>query len=924
MGNIIKKRIYLIKFRSIGSRIILSVVPVLIISILLFIVIAYYFMDRQIREQINDAMRESMNVATMEIQNELIFCSDVARTISVYAQSTDKQVIDNSDSLLLIRNLITLNNRAIAAGLWYEPFAFYPDRRYFSYYVYQYGGIYNFETEYTEFLEYPFTDWYRNGRSSKGMPVWSGVYYSPKLGYDIITSSVPIYGSSGEFAGVATADMSFQAVRKIINNISVGKTGKACLIGPLGEYISYFDDSRDLSQKIQYDRDQYLAAFGFTILQMKEGVVPIILNGTEHTAYFKNIPETNWTLAVFIDDHEISASRFQLVQSLSLVPLVGLILAVVLILIVAGQLRNVANKVNEVAALAASGDLSKRIEIDEFDEFGKMESNLNKMMDDMNALIAHSDEMLKLAQKASSAKSDFLSNMSHEMRTPMNAIIAMTSIGKKSTDIERKDYAFSKIEDASIHLLGVINDILDMSKIEANKLELTSEDFNFEKMLRKVVSVINFKVDEKEQRFTLHIDSNIPNNLKGDDQRLSQVITNLLSNAVKFTPAGGRIDLNAKLAGEDNDTCTVEISVSDTGIGISSEQQSRLFNSFQQAENDISRKFGGTGLGLAISKRIIEMMNGKIWIESELGKGAVFSFTAVFVKAANDYEDKLIRQGINWKTVNILAVDDEPEVTEFFSELAVRKNFTCKTASSGEEALRLIRENNTFDIYFIDWKMPDINGIELSRIIKQNYQDKSVVVLISATDWSSLEVDARNAGVDKYLSKPLFASAITDLMIECLGKNVMEEPEITPEIPSLRGFRIMIAEDVEINREIIITLLEPTELEIECAVNGLEAYNKFREKPEHYQMIFMDMQMPQMDGLEATRHIRAFENEIAGHGGIHKPVPIIAMTANVFTEDIQKCLAAGMNGHLGKPLDMEEVFSKLNEYLSATPDADTP
>jgi len=871
-------------------------------------------MDKSINEQIDNAMRESMNVATLDIQRELILCSDVARTIAAYAESSDKSVIDSVDFTQFTKNLIGLNNKAVAAGIWYEPFTFYPDRRYFSYYIYGYQGNFLCDTDFSGAMEYPYTEWYRNGRSSKGLPVWSGVYYEPKIQDDIITASVPIFNESGGFTGVATADMSFGSIRNIINTISVGKTGKACLIGPLGEYISFFDGSRNLSQKIQYDDDKNLAAFGYTIMQKREGVADIYLNGSNQIAYYKSIPEIDWTLAVFIDNNEITASRFQQVMYISLMPLLGLILAVIFICLVSGRLRNVANKVNEVASRAASGDLSKRIEIVEYDEFGIMESNLNKMMDDMSALIAHSGEMLKLAQEASRAKSDFLSNMSHEMRTPMNAIIGMTSIGKKASNVDRKDYAFGKIEDASIHLLGVINDILDMSKIEANKLELLPADFSFEKMLRKVVSVINFKVEEKYQDFTLHIGKNIPNYLNGDDQRLAQVITNLLSNAVKFTPPEGHINLSAELAEEDEKTCTLKITVSDTGIGISREQQAKLFNSFQQAENNISRKFGGTGLGLAISKRIVEMMNGEISIESELGKGAAFIFTARFIKAA-DQDPKPLKSGINWKTVHVLAVDDESNVLEFFRELADIKGFNCDTASGGEEALELIGKNGAYDIYFIDWKMPGMNGIELAGTIKQTIKGKSVIILVSATDWSILETEAMNAGVDRYLSKPLFPSSITDLMIECLGKECV--PEAAPEIPNFKGSRILIAEDVEINREIVISLLEPTELEIECAVNGLEAVNMFAKDPGRYRMIFMDMQMPEMDGLEATRHIRAFEAALARESqDLHKPVPIIAMTANVFTEDIEKCQQAGMNSHLGKPLDMDEVFTILKEYLS--------
>ncbi|MDR3336848.1 MAG: response regulator [Treponema sp.] len=393
------------------------------------------------------------------------------------------------------------------------------------------------------------------------------------------------------------------------------------------------------------------------------------------------------------------------------------------------------------------------------------------------------------AINASQAKGAFLANMSHEMRTPMNAIIGMTTIAKTANDIERKDYCLEKIEDASTHLLGVINDILDMSKIEANKLELASITFNFERVFQKVVNVINFRVEERKQQFTVTIDKGIPPFLTGDDQRLAQVIANLLSNAVKFTPEEGTIDLRAFPAGEENGLYTIQIEVTDSGIGISPEQQTKLFSSFEQADSGTSRKFGGTGLGLAISKRIVELMGGSIWLTSELGKGSTFAFT---FKAA---------------------VAAEPH--------------------SGEG------------------------------------------------------------------SPPAHALA---------GEEVSDEI-----IDNFEGLTILLAEDVEINREIVQALLEPTLLTIEPAENGAIAVEKFSADPEKYNMIFMDLQMPEMDGFEATRRIRALEA-----GNLHKHVPIVAMTANVFREDVEKCLAAGMNDHVGKPLDIKEVLLKLREYLPRT------
>jgi len=453
-----------------------------------------------------------------------------------------------------------------------------------------------------------------------------------------------------------------------------------------------------------------------------------------------------------------------------------------------------------------SGEQENIFGQDRDDEIGELARTIHDMRHKIHASAATLEAALEKAQSASRAKSNFLSNMSHEMRTPMNAIIGMTMIGKSAPDIEKKNYAFEKIENASNHLLGVINDVLDMSKIEAEKFELSLVDFNIEKTLNKVINVINFRVDEKHQNLKVDLDPNVPRNLVGDEQRLAQVITNLLTNAVKFTPDNGTIHLGARFISEENDLCNIEFKVTDSGIGITEEQKSRLFSSFVQAENSTSRKFGGTGLGLAISKHIVELMGGKIWLESKPGEGSNFTFNVMLKRGKEESAD-------------------------------------------------------------------------------------------------SSHADKADAG------QPV----------------------------SFKGRRLLLAEDVEINREIVIALLEPTEIEIECAINGKEAVRMFSEKPKQYDLIFMDLQMPEMDGLEATQKIRALEEKIkstdvefpegtfdsAGkkfitdNSGKESPkgVPIIAMTANVFKEDIEKCLEAGMNDHLGKPLDFHEVMAKLKFYL---------
>jgi CheY-like chemotaxis protein/nitrogen-specific signal transduction histidine kinase len=521
--------------------------------------------------------------------------------------------------------------------------------------------------------------------------------------------------------------------------------------------------------------------------------------------------------------------------------------------------------------------------------------------------------MLEVAEQASKTKSAFLANMSHEIRTPMNAIIGMTSIAENAETVERKDYAIAKIKDASIHLLGIINDILDVSKIEAGKFELSFTEFCFESMLQHVVTVNRFRIDEKEQNFTVHIDSAIPKYLFGDEQRLSQVITNLLSNAVKFTPAKGAVSIDTRLDKEEGGVCELRISISDTGIGISPEQQGRLFQSFQQAENSTTREFGGTGLGLVISKNIVEMMGGRIWIESALGKGATFSFTLQAKRGGDKYQS-----APDWDRMRILAVDSDRITTEYLKEIVEGFGAVCDVAFSSEEALGLVGASGAYSIYFVDCPAdhaaPDADRLGLIKALRARDGGRSFIVAISLSDWGNVEELAKQAGADKFLPKPIFPSDVMDAVNGFLGldQGGIDAAHMGVEESfegRFEGRHILLAEDVEINREILLALLEPTLIGMDCAKDGAEAVRMYTAAPESYALIFMDVQMPKMDGFEATRRIRALDAPRAA------TVPIIAMTANVFREDVEKCLEAGMDSHVGKPLDLEEVIGKLRKYI---------
>ena len=523
-------------------------------------------------------------------------------------------------------------------------------------------------------------------------------------------------------------------------------------------------------------------------------------------------------------------------------------------------------------------------------------------------------EAVKKAQDASIAKGSFLANMSHEIRTPMNAIIGMIAIADKSDDMAKIKYCLSMIENSSGHLLQILNDILDISKIEAGKLELESLPMNVEDILIRISGLIAEKVDVKNIKLDMIMDDNAGKDYLGDALRLSQVITNLLSNAVKFTPENGRIELKVREIQREAGYGVLRFEVNDTGIGMTKEQIGKLFKAFVQAESGTTRKFGGTGLGLAISQSIVEKMGGKIWAESEPGKGSSFIFE-VKLDYPEIQENKKNIKNIPAKNLKLLVVDSDIHERGYLKKIINSFGMISDEAEDLEQAVKMAatekKTHKPYDIVFADHTSIDEKGRGFIKDLISEINSSNVLVMSTFLHWSKIEVSLKQLGIDKFISKPLFPSQVLDAINEITGGTINKsraKSEPAAEIPDFSGVNLLFAEDVEINRDVFISLLEDTKINIDVAENGLTAVEKFKESPEKYDMIITDIQMPVMDGLEEARAIRSLDVERA------KTIPIIAMTADVFKEDIDRCLEAGMNDHLAKPIELDAVINKLKHY----------
>ena len=517
------------------------------------------------------------------------------------------------------------------------------------------------------------------------------------------------------------------------------------------------------------------------------------------------------------------------------------------------------------------------------------------------------------ADNANQAKSAFLARMSHEIRTPMNAIVGITAIAKhhKENPSKVEEY-LGKIEVASKVLLNIINDVLDMSAIESNKIKIGATPFDLKGILTGISTIYYAQCRQKGVVFEMDTAEIRHEKLIGDGLRINQVLLNLMSNAYKFTPKGGKISIIVKELSENDEKVFFEFKVTDTGEGMTEEMQQRLFGPFEQEGSDTAQKHGGSGLGLSIAKNLMEMMHGSISCRSQKGKGTIFTVSIPFqVDQEAIQESTALLEQTDLKEIHALIVDDDQETREYTAIILDRIGVPYDLAKDGIEALEKLKrakeDGKHFDICFIDWKMPGLDGIEVTKELRKTYEKDMLVIIVSAYDTTEIQGDAVAAGADMFVTKPLFQSTVFNVLMKLSGGQYVRQTAQEEEY-DFGGKKVLLAEDTEFNAEVAIELLDLVNMKVDRAENGEAAVHMFENsEPGTYEAILMDVQMPIMDGYEATRAIRALTRPDA------REIPIIAMTANAFTEDVSAALNAGMNEHISKPIDTQILYSTLKK-----------
>ena len=670
--------------------------------------------------------------------------------------------------------------------------------------------------------------------------------------------------------------------------------------------LSSEDNLLDAMKTATYEDGYSFDAFVEEFQEGNRGEVSFSYNNIRETLSYVPVEGTDWLLTYLVRESVISDEISYLSDG---IVRRNIIQTVVTALMMLGMITFVIVQTRRNTRLLVERETAEA-EIRGKQEELEQRIRLQEQLEEQGRLLS---EALDEAEQASKAKTAFLSNMSHEIRTPMNAIIGLDSIALNDPETPEKTREYlEKIGASADHLLNLINDILDMSRIESGRMILKNEEFSFSEMLQAINTMFSGQASEKGLDYQCRITGEVDNYYIGDDMKLRQVLINILGNAIKFTPAGGSVELTVERTAQYNGKSTLCFQVRDTGIGISKEYLPHIFDAFSQEDSSATNRYGSSGLGLAITKRIVEKMNGDIQVESTKGSGSVFTVTVTLTdserKTAEDDENE-----IHPADMTVLIVDDDPIACEHASLVREKAGIMSELASSGAEAVEMVRLHHArrepYNLILVDWKMPEMDGVETTRRIRSIVGNESAIIILTAYRWDDVLDDAIQAGVDSFIPKPLFAAAVMDEFKAAL-KRKNNAPGRDVHKADLTGRRILLAEDMAVNAEIMIMLLQTRGMEADAAENGRIAVEKFQAStPGFYDAILMDMRMPEMDGLEATRRIRAMDREDA------RNIPIIALTANAFDEDVQHSLQAGLNAHLSKPVQPEILFETLESLI---------